>query len=276
MNSSNPSLNPTPGTSNHPTVITRVADGEWQALEDDRLVGRGETWHRVDGRLFLSIDSWQGAVFERLAEAMLAELPKPLYTMVDQADTELTSQWQRAGFTARRREWQCLVPTDPRITGLDPAARPRADVTVLPAGEAEENLLYELDRAIRDEVEAAVGWHSVPAEVLPRAEDGTAMDPSRFAVPAKHAVAVRSGEYVGLVRVTGAPRLPRIGLVAVRADHQRRGIARTLLTHALDALHRSGVTTASAEINEDNEAATALFAGIGAQRASSNLELELR
>lgn len=268
------SLNPTSGTSNHTAVITRVAEGQWQALEGDQVVGCGETWRRLDGRLFISIDSWHGAVFGQLADAMLADLPKPLYTMVDEADTELTSHWQRVGFTTRRREWQCLVPTDPQTTGLG-SALPPTDVTILPVGEAEEGPLRQLDRAIRDEVGATLGWQEMPAEVLTHPEGTTAPDPSQYAVPAKHAVAVRSGAYVGLIRVTGTPRLPRIGLIAVRADHQRRGIARALLTQALGTLHNSGITTASAEVNESNEAATALFAGIGVQRLSSNLELEL-
>jgi hypothetical protein len=34
-----------------------------------------------------------------------------------------------------------------------------------------------------------------------------------------------------------------------------------------------GIATASADVNESNAAATSLFEGIGARRASSNLEL---
>ena len=39
------------------------------------------------------------------------------------------------------------------------------------------------------------------------------------------------------------------------------------------SLHQAGIETASAEVNEANEAATALFEGIGARRANSTLEL---
>ena len=88
-----------------------------------------------------------------------------------------------------------------------------------------------------------------------------------------YTVAVENGEYVGLVRVTQLTRLPRIGLIAVRADRQRHGIARALLTHALGALHQAGVGTATAEVNEANVAATALFEGIGARRTGSTVEL---
>ncbi len=78
---------------------------------------------------------------------------------------------------------------------------------------------------------------------------------------------------MGLLRVTMVTRLPRIGLIAVRAGHQRRGIARALLAHALGALHHVGKETASAEVTESNVAATALFEGIGARRTGSSLEL---
>ncbi|MER5643681.1 GNAT family N-acetyltransferase [Streptosporangium sp. NPDC002524] len=253
----------------HAVVIARVAESRWHAVEDDRVVGRGDTSRRPDGRIFLSVDAWHGAVFDRLADAMLADLPRPLYTVVDEADPDVTSYWERAGFTTRRREWEYLVPTDPRITGLG-SAPPPPDVTTVAAGEAEEGPLRTLDRVIRDEVEAGVGWQEMPAELLPHLDGATLRDPS------KYAVAAQSGEYVGLVRVVRVTRRPRIGLIAVRSDRHRRGIARALLAHALGSLHHDGIETASAEVTESNQAATALFEGVGARRASSNLELVLR
>lgn len=259
----------TAGMGERPVVVTRVAEQQWHALADDLVVGRGDVSHRPDGRIFLSIDAWHGPVFDRLADAMLADLPTPLYTLVDEADRDLTSSWERVGFTARRREWEYLVPTDPRVTGLD-AVRPPSGVTIVPAGEAEEGPLRALDRAVREEVEATVGWQAMPAEVLPRPHGITPVDLS------KYAVAARSHQYVGLVRLATVTRQPRIGLIAVRADDHRSGIARSLLAHVLGSLHRSGVERASAEVNESNEAATALFEGVGAQRAGSNLELVCR
>jgi ribosomal protein S18 acetylase RimI-like enzyme len=94
--------------------------------------------------------------------------------------------------------------------------------------------------------------------------------------PSTYAVATRSGRYVGLIRVTQVRRLPRISLVAVRAGERRRGVARALLGHALGVLHDRGIETASAELNESNTAAVALFDGFGARCVGSNLELVLR
>ncbi|WP_329438784.1 GNAT family N-acetyltransferase [Streptomyces canus] len=261
-------MNTTPftsGLSENAVMITRVADRQWHALDDDLVVGRGHAHHRPDGRLFVSIDAWHDAIFDRLAEAMLAELPTPLYTLVDEADVELTAGWRRAGFTVRRREWEYVVPTDPRVTGLE-AVMPPAGVTIVPAGQADEVLLRAVDRAIRGEVEATVGWQSMPAEVIPRPEGDTIVDPS------KYAVAAAPDRYLGLIRVVTVKQ-PRIGLLAVRSDVQRHGIGRALLAHTLGTLHRSGFAAAWAEVQESNRAATALFDGIGAQPMSSNLEL---
>ncbi|MFI0797297.1 GNAT family N-acetyltransferase [Micromonospora rubida] len=253
------------GLSDSAVVITRVADRQWHALHDGLVVGRTYAEYRPDGRLFVSIDAWHDATFDQLAEVMLAELPAPLYTVVDEADVELTACWRRAGFAVRRREWEYDVSTDPQVTGLDEVLPP-SGVTIVPAGQADEGLLRAVDRAIRDEVEATVGWQSMPAEVIPLPEGDTIGDPS------KYVVAAAPDRYLGLIRVVTENR-PRIGLVAVRAGEQRRGIARALLAHTLESLHRSGVAATWAEVQESNQAASALFEGIGARPVSSNLEL---
>ncbi|MGF6888238.1 ribosomal protein S18 acetylase RimI-like enzyme [Nocardia sp. GAS34] len=262
------SAHSTSGSTGHTTVITRVSETQWQAVNHGLPIGSGDVSPRPDGRLFVSIDSWLDDAFGPLAAAMLAGLPRPLYTVVDEADRDLVNLWESAGFTIRRREWEYLVPSDPETTGLA-AVVPPPDTTIVAAGAAAEGPLREADRAIRDEVEASVGWPNMPAEVMPRIGGDTLVDPS------KYAVAAQSDRYVGLIRVVQVTRLPRIGLLAVRADQQRRGIARALLAHALGALHQRGIPRAAAEVNESNAAATALFESIGAQRVNSNLELVL-
>lgn len=259
----------TPGTNEHPVVVTRVADDQWQAVQDEQTVGSGDVCRRPDGRTFISIDAWHDTVFDRLALAMSADLPTPLYVVADETDLELTSRWRRAGFTDHRREWEYAVPTDPRVTGLG-SVRPPADLTVVAAGGAEDGPLRALDRAIRDEVGAGVGWHTMPAEVIPLPPGVTVLDPS------KYAVAVRSDRYVGMLRLATATRRPRIGLLAVRADQHRTGVGRALLAQVLGALHEAGTGVASAEVDESNTAAVALFEGVGAQRVNSNLELVRR
>ncbi|MFJ8926589.1 GNAT family N-acetyltransferase [Streptomyces sp. NPDC102364] len=250
-----------------PLTVIRVADHEWHALEDDEVIGRGHAAHRPDGRLFISVDAWHDTAFAALAETLLAGLPGPLHTVVDENDTELTSKWREFGFTVGRREWEYAVPTDPAVTGLG-AVRPPADVTVVPAGAADGTRLRALDRTIRDEIEATVGWRTMPAEVRPLPPGVTVVDPTKYTV-----AEAPDGAYLGLLRLATATRRPRIGLLAVRTDARRRGIARALLADVLNTLHRSGVQTASAEVDESNEAAAALFDGIGARRVNRALEL---
>lgn len=242
-------------------VITRVAEGRhWHALDDDLVVGRGHALYRPDGRVFLSVDSWHQDAFYRLAEVMLADLPAPLYTVVDDDDHDAVLRWQRMGFVTHRREREYAVPAaGPR------AVAPPPGVIVLPAGHAEEAPLRALDRALRDEV-GPVGWQAMPAEVWATG----VVDPYRYVV------AVRDGEYVGLARVAPIPRRPRLGLIAVRAAHRRLGVARTMLAEVLGAAHRAGAESVAAEVDSRNTAALALFEGFGAKHLGDAVELVRR
>src|SRR4051794_25643556 len=253
---------PTAGTR---AVITRIDGQRWQAVEDDRVIGDGEASRRRDDRLFLCIDTWHGAVFDRLAAAMLADLPSPLYTVVDEADHDLTARWERAGLTVRRREQEYLFATDPLLTGLDTARAP-SEVTILGLGVAREPALREVYEAVRAEVDASAGWDTMPVEMPPR-PDGAPLGPTRYAV------AEAAGRCVGLVRVVSRRRHARIGLVAVREGLRRRGVALAMLAEVVGALHRGGVETATAEVDERNSAAKALFEGIGARRVGGTVEM---
>lgn len=106
-------------------MITRVSADQWHALDDDLVVGRGDTLRKSDGRMFVSIDAWHDAVFDRLAAAMLAELPGPLYTLVDAEDADTTANWRRAGFETLRRERQYVLHLDTL-----PTASPPSGVTI--------------------------------------------------------------------------------------------------------------------------------------------------
>lgn len=239
-------------TAGEPAVeITRITKRLWHALDDDQVTGRAEAVARPDGRVFLSVDAWHRSVFDQLARTLLAALPGPLHTVVDEADHELLDSWRQAGLTFQRREWEYLMPTG--IT--EPSDPPPGVELVSPA----DGRLSELDRALRAEVD----WAEMPAELLGQPVPGTA----------RHTVAAEEGEYAGLIRVVQLTRLPRIGLIAVRAARHRRGIARALLTHELHVLRQAGVEAATAEVKEANDAATALFESVGAQRVASTVEL---
>ena len=251
-------------------MIVRVAPGvHWHALEDDVVGGRGHALRRPDGRVYLGVDTWRDDVFHQLVDAMAADLAPPLRTVVDHDDREMLDRWLTAGFRVHRREREYAVPTDPRVTGLDRSAPPPG-VAVLPVGLAEEGALRALDRDLREEIAASVGWETMPVELFPGPDGRPGVaDPSRYAV------ALLDGVAVGLARVAPLPRRPRLGLLAVRAAHRRRGIARAILAEVLSALHEDGVTTVGADVDERNAPALALVEGLGGRPVGGAAELVL-
>jgi ribosomal protein S18 acetylase RimI-like enzyme len=190
---------------------------------------------------------------------MLAALPRPLYTVVDEADLDLRTRWVQAGLTTRRREWEYVMSSGGN------GAAPPPGLTLVPIGTAELDPLRHLDRTIRAEIEATIGWDQMPAAVLSRPLD-----------PTHYAVAAELDTYVGLARLALLPRHTRIGLIAVRSDHRRRGVAHALLGQILAATHARGAATVHADVHEANTAAIALFEAAGARRTGSNLELVIR
>ena len=94
-----------------PLTLARAEDRDWLALDaDDRVIGRGGPSRRAG---FISVDAWTAAAFDLLAQALLAELPPPLFTLVADGDDELLAAWQRHGFVQHRRETLYRIPLDP-------------------------------------------------------------------------------------------------------------------------------------------------------------------
>ncbi len=248
-------------------TVTRVNQTHWRATAENLVVGQADASERPDGRTFISVDAWTDAAFDQLADRMLTDLDGPLYTLVDDTDPALLAKWQQHGLQPRRREREYRLPSSGDAVGAA-LASPPAGVTLVTFGMADETRLRGLDRDIRREVEAASGWSSMPAEVLPRPNGRTVIDPSRYAV------ATRDGRYIGLVRVTGRPQQPRIGLLAVRADEQRSGVGRILLALALHAVHERRVDAVCTEVDETNTIAIKLLEKFGAQHTGTASELE--
>ena len=113
------------------------------------------------------------------------------------------------------------------------------------------------------------GWVNDPDEFLDADAALTAV-PSRD-VPRRGRGG--HGAYVGLVRVSVAPRWAKLGLVGVRPGHRRRGLARALVAAAFRPLRDGGVELVLAEADAANEPARALLAGFGARRTGGTFEL---
>jgi GNAT superfamily N-acetyltransferase len=251
-------------------LIVRVAPGvHWHALEDDVVVGRGHALHRADGRAFISIDTWADDVFVAIAGAMTEDLPSPVYTVVAEDDREHLGRWSMLGFRDNRREDEYAIPTAPEVTGLASAVLPTG-IQLLGADRVDEDRLRALDQTLRQDVPGYVGWINRPAQFHQMTFENRWFDPTTYLV------AVHEGEYVGLVRILGLRRQPRLGLIGVLPAFRRRGLARALLAAALRPLHERGIATVSAEADESDPASRALFREIGAVRTGGAIELVRR
>jgi ribosomal protein S18 acetylase RimI-like enzyme len=249
-------------------TVARVTEGvHWHALEDDVVVGRGYALHRPDGRVFVSADTWRDDVFELLGEAMLADLGRPVFTLVAEDDVEHLGRWSALGFVDHRLEDEYLVPTG-APSGAAAAGIP-AGYTLHTAGEVPEDALRELDERLRQDVPGSAGWVNTP-EGFREAN----FSPG-FYDPATYLVARHGEELAGLVRVWRG-RVPKLGLVGVLPGHRGRGLARALVTTVFGVLRERGVATVFAEVDRTDEASQSLLGSLGARRAGGVLELVRR
>jgi RimJ/RimL family protein N-acetyltransferase len=250
-------------------AVVRVTDGvHWHALEDDVVVGKGYALHRPDGRVLVSADTWRDDVFQVVAETMVRDLGRPVFTMVDEDDREHLGRWSALGFRDNRREDEFVLPTDPAATGLADAGTPPGYALVTADAVAEDRLRH-LDERLRDDVPGTAGWVSTPEDFRSQTYDSRWFDPATYLV----AVHEDDGEYAGLARVWRGRRVPRLGLVGVVPRHRRRGLARALLAAAFRPLHERGVAQVAAEADSTNTASQTLLRSIGATRTGGAIEL---
>ena len=254
-------------------VVVRVTPGvHWHALEDDVVVGKGYALHRPDDRVFVSVDTWRDDVFATIAEAMVGDLARPVYTLVAEDDVEHLGRWSAAGFVDHRREDEVAVPTDPAVNGLaaGPAgAAPPPGYTLVAADRGDFGRLHALDDRVRQDVPGARGWASTPQAFRDATFDPRSFDPATYLV----AVHDATGDLAGLVRIWRGHHVPRLRLVGVLPAHRRRGVARALLAAAFEPLHARGIAEVTAEADAADVPAQALLAALGARRTGGVLEL---
>jgi ribosomal protein S18 acetylase RimI-like enzyme len=244
----------------------RVVPGRaWHALEEDVVVGRAHLLRRPDGRAFAAADAWREEVTAALLDAVIADVPGPLFSTADENDADQLALLSRAGFAAVRREDELVVPVDPALAATPvPVA---AGVRIVSADEKELARLARLDEQLRQDVPGTDGWVNELAEFRDHTFGAPQFDPELYLV------AVAGDEYAGLVRIWPAARVPRLGLIGVLRWHRRSGLATALLRTAFGALARRGAEQVTAEADTTNRAAAALLAGFGARRTGGAVEL---
>jgi ribosomal protein S18 acetylase RimI-like enzyme len=132
--------------------------------------------------------------------------------------------------------------------------------------------LRELDDALRQDVPGTDGWRNEPDTFADQVTGDAQFDPATYLV----AVDDASGAYAGLVRVWVRTPTSRLGLIAVRRDYRRRGLAMALLAAAFGAIVARGQREVETEVDETNVESNALMQRLGARRVGGAIELVRR
>jgi GNAT superfamily N-acetyltransferase len=197
-----------------------------------------------------------------------AELPAGrVYVEADEADPTRVRALTRLGFTIRRRELVLELPTDPAAWHVS-SVEPPPGVSFVPADRVDEEQLRLLDDLLRNDVPGTDGWKWSPEGFREETYDSPDFD------PATYLVALDDGTTgIGLARVWMRPDHPRLGLIGVRPDRRRRGVARALVAAVLTVVRERGAPEVGTEVDETNAASRQLLFGFGARTVGASLEL---
>jgi ribosomal protein S18 acetylase RimI-like enzyme len=212
-------------------------------------------WIRPDGRCF---------VFGEPDEALPSQR---VYATADAADEARVRALEGLGFRFHRRELALRIPTDPARWNVATLEAPPG-VAFVKADAVEEKRLRLLDDVLRQDVPGTDGWKWSPDGFHEETYDSPDFNPATYLVAVDE-----GGNGVGIVRVWMRPGAPRLGFIGVRATWRRRGVARALLTEALNVVRQYGASEVSTEVDEENTASKHLLFSFGGQQVGSLLEL---
>ena len=212
-------------------------------------------WTRPDGRRFVSGEPD-------------GELPPGrVYAWADEDDKARVRELERLGFTVERRELFLELPTDPAAWSI-PTAAPPPGVSFVTADRVEEEQLRLLDDLLRQDVPGTDGWKWSPEGFREETYESAGFDPATYLVAFDE-----RGEEIGLARVWMRADQPRLGLIGVRADWRRRGVARALLAAALTAVRERVAGDVHTGVDEANTASRELLFAFGGRTVGASLEL---
>ena len=212
-------------------------------------------WTRPDGRCF---------VFGEPDE----DLPRGrVYADADESDATRVAALERLGFVVHRRELLLLLPTD-STAWYAPAKEPPPGIAFVRADQVEEERLRLLDDLLRQDVPGTDGWTWSPEGFREETRESADFD------PATYLVALGEGrDEIGIARVWMRRDLPRLGLIGVRSDRRRQGVARALLDAVLTAVRKGGWAEVRTEVDETNVASREFLAGFGSREVGRSVEL---
>jgi ribosomal-protein-alanine N-acetyltransferase len=169
--------------------------------------------------------------------------------------------------------------TSPLLDGIAVSAYRRAGMHPF-----REVVLYTSDQLPKTATEARFDVEEARAEDASALVDleGEALEPF-WRYDARHVRRALERERCGLVREAGSVvayvswgvsrGAAYVGRLAVRPDARRRGIARTLLRHALTSLREEGAQTVTVSTQSHNRAARSLYRSEGFRESRSKLHI---
>jgi GNAT superfamily N-acetyltransferase len=240
----------------------------WHALVDGEVVGRAEAFRRPDGRTFVALDVWRRQDGESLLRTVVDAVPGALASMVGADEADQIALFTSSGFSAARSELEVAIPVGPALRATAPGTLPGGLVTV-PVAATHPVRLCELDEELRSDVPGAEGWVNDLEEFMQYTYTAGFYEPELYRV----AVEQTSGAYVGLVRLSRHPRVPRLALLGVTRPWRRRGIARALLHEALLRVAERGHDEVTAEVDSRDRRSRTLLDSMGARTTGEVLEL---
>jgi ribosomal protein S18 acetylase RimI-like enzyme len=249
-------------------VVRVVDDCRWEARSSAGPAGQVVAWRRPDRRVFVFFCDVVPEAYGPLVTAVDQDLGVELHTSVDLADERGFEHLCEVGFVPLRQESDYLIPVAEasEATGEARLADGYVFHNVLEIPEAD---LRRLDDRLRQDVPGTDGWVWDEQGFREETYASEEFDPQLYWIVAQ----ASTGELVGLVRVWNRTPRPRLGLIAVVADHRRRGIGRALLGQVMTTLRARRVETVVCEVDDTNDGSRRLVLGLGARRVGWSVEM---
>jgi ribosomal protein S18 acetylase RimI-like enzyme len=196
------------------------------------------------------------------------ELPRGrVYAGADESDAARVTALERLGFVVRRRELALTLSTDSTAWSVS-VTEPPPGIAFVGADQVEEERLRRLDNLLRQDVPGTKGWEWDVEGFREETYDSPDFDPATYLVALGE-----SGQELGIARVWMRREGPRLGLIGVRADRRRKGVARALLAAVLTEVGARGLPDVRTEVDETNVASRELLFRFGARTVGAWLEL---
>jgi GNAT superfamily N-acetyltransferase len=212
-------------------------------------------WTRPDGRCFVFGEPDGDLPLGRL------------YTTADEAAEARLRDLLRLGFTPQRRELTLQLQTESARWSLS-TVEPPPGISLVRADRVDEEKLRLLDDLLRQDVPGTDGWKWDVDGFREETYGTSDFDPTTYLVALDE-----NGDGVGLARVWMRPDHPVLGLVGVRSDWRRRGVARALVASVLTAVRVRGPLVVRTGVDETNIASRKLLLSFGGHPVGSSLEL---